>query len=177
MFCSNCGKEIDDNANFCQFCGYQFSPKDVVARNDIEEYLIYNAKKHWITLIPCFIWGFLAIVIFFAALNTKEDIYWIYLFSFCFLSVYPYLRYKFDKIEITNKSFNLQQGIFNIDRINMPLSKINTYYINQGLLGRILNYGSFIFQSGAKAGNSSYNFIENPHKLINIMNNIENYKR
>ena len=21
MFCKNCGKEIDDNSNFCQFCG------------------------------------------------------------------------------------------------------------------------------------------------------------
>lgn len=176
MFCSNCGQEIDDNANFCQFCG-GIQTKNNVVENDTNEYIIYNAEKHWITLIPCFIWGFLLIPSLIAVLNTKEFIDLVWFLAFLFLALYPFLRYKFDKIEITNKSFNLQQGIFNIDRINMPLSKINTYYINQGLLGRILNYGSFIFQSGAKAGNSSYNFIENPHKLINIMNNIENYKR
>lgn len=185
MYCQNCGKEIVDNARFCQYCGQeigQISKKEEVDNkkdcdNENTEYIIYSAKKHWITLVPCFVWGFFLIFSLIAATNTQKGEDWLWFLAFLILTIHPYLRYKFDKIEISNKSFNLQQGIFNIERINMPLNKINTYYINQGLLGRILNYGAFVFQSGAKVGNSSYNFIKEPNKLIEIINNIESYKK
>ena len=32
MFCSNCGKEINDNAKFCQYCGYQ-----ILSNENLEE--------------------------------------------------------------------------------------------------------------------------------------------
>lgn len=44
MFCSNCGKEISDNAKFCQYCGYSFNVEndfkiqnDEIAANKIKQ--------------------------------------------------------------------------------------------------------------------------------------------
>ncbi len=40
MFCSNCGKEIEDNARFCRFCGQKLNETDgagVIARQGIPE--------------------------------------------------------------------------------------------------------------------------------------------
>ncbi len=40
MFCSNCGKEIEDNARFCRFCGQKLNGTDgagVIARQGIAE--------------------------------------------------------------------------------------------------------------------------------------------
>lgn len=170
MFCSNCGKEIDEGINFCSHCGTKTANSEVQIneKTEKEEYVIFSAKKHWITLVPCYIFGLLSLMCLFSGLI-------ILVIPFLLYGIFTYLRYKFDKIEITNKSFNLQWGILNVNRINMPLDKINTYYINQSFIGQLLNYGSFVFQSAAHSGNSSYNYITNPNKLIEIMNNIEQY--
>ncbi len=37
MFCSKCGKEIDDNVNFCKFCGFQVNSLEENLRDDLKE--------------------------------------------------------------------------------------------------------------------------------------------
>lgn len=37
MFCKNCGKEVDDNSKFCQYCGYSFSQPNQEQELNIEE--------------------------------------------------------------------------------------------------------------------------------------------
>ena len=37
MFCSKCGKEIDDNVNFCKFCGFQVNSLEENLRNDFKK--------------------------------------------------------------------------------------------------------------------------------------------
>lgn len=40
MFCSKCGKEINDNANYCLYCGENFNPTQV----DLESQKAYMDK-------------------------------------------------------------------------------------------------------------------------------------
>ncbi len=37
MFCSKCGKEIDDNVNFCKFCGFQVNSLEENLRDDFKK--------------------------------------------------------------------------------------------------------------------------------------------
>ena len=54
MFCKNCGKEIDDNSNFCQFCGaVNSSSKKVDIRQEINKF-IENFKLRKNIAIPMF---------------------------------------------------------------------------------------------------------------------------
>ena len=39
MFCPNCGKQIPDNANFCEFCGARLNNNNNLANNEND---IYN---------------------------------------------------------------------------------------------------------------------------------------
>ena len=84
--------------------------------------------------------------------------------------IYSVLRFKLDKLVVTNKTFYLQQGVINIERITLPLNKIQSMVVQQGLLGRILNYGDIVYQSASKTGTSVYKFVVNPHELTNILN-------
>lgn len=46
MFCSKCGKEIDDNVNFCKFCGFQIkSLEEDLTANLKEEEPVFNQEK------------------------------------------------------------------------------------------------------------------------------------
>jgi len=39
MFCPNCGKQIPDNANFCEFCGARLNNNNNLVNNENN---IYN---------------------------------------------------------------------------------------------------------------------------------------
>lgn len=191
MFCSNCGKELAEDSNFCQFCG-----KSIIKTETLQpktnpktekEFVVYKVKKHWMSLLGTYIWGtwlILNVIGMFllslipteksgSAYQMQDFIIWLILYFV--LALVPFLRYKLDKIEITNKTFNLQTGVLNINKLNMPLDKINILSFKQSILGRILDYGHFVFESAAKTGTTSYKYIQNPDKLNYIINNIENY--
>lgn len=173
MFCSNCGKEIDNSAKFCQFCGNELCLENKEKPKEIktEEQILYTVEKHWVALIPTYFFGtcFL-LTLFVPAKNMEANLIW--LFVFAILALPALLSFIFDKIEITNKSFNMRLGVLNIDRTNIPLKKINVYNIQQSIFGRILNYGNFVFQSAASTGTTAYKYVKNPQELVEIMNNI-----
>lgn len=80
MFCSNCGKQIKENDNFCRYCGYDLRVDAVIDKqpredvfhedelgknindseivnedyklppDDAEEFVLYDIKKHWMAL-------------------------------------------------------------------------------------------------------------------------------
>ena len=61
MFCSNCGKEIDDNAKFCQYCGISFSEKN----NTISKENNKNQNNGCLSQIGSIIGGIVFFVIIF----------------------------------------------------------------------------------------------------------------
>lgn len=52
MFCPNCGKEIDDNANFCISCGKAISQ---MPKAEKENPLRKLKPKHWIIIFAVLI--------------------------------------------------------------------------------------------------------------------------
>ena len=35
MFCTNCGKEVPDGSEFCEFCGTKMKQKEEITKNDV----------------------------------------------------------------------------------------------------------------------------------------------
>lgn len=76
--------------------------------------------------------------------------------------IYRLLRYYFDEIIITTKKFHISIGIISKDAISTPLSNVNNVSYSQGVIGRMLGYGTIYVQSAAQAGGSGYSYIKNP---------------
>lgn len=106
-----------------------------------DEKIILRMKKHLAYLIT---------PIFFTFLTGG---FWI---------LYRLLRFLTDEMIVTNQNFYVKTGVIIKEVFQMPLEEVNNVAYEQGLLGRILNYGTFHFQSAAIAGISACEGISNP---------------
>lgn len=187
MYCGKCGKEVKENSRFCCYCGTELvndslkaEPKPVLSDQSLDkEIVIYCAKKHWMALFPVILilslfTVFYILPLYISRSEVSADIFVVILIILiCFIS--PILRFWLDKIYITNKNFYLQQGILNIEKMVLPVQRIQMFYIRQSLLGRMLNYGHIVFESGAKHGKSTYKYVKNPEELNYVISNIDKY--
>ncbi len=180
MFCSNCGKEIDVESKFCHYCGTAIINSNISSNlnsaTSNTEFVVYRAKKHWMALLPVYLTLAIFVLGFFVSYDVQLLVNSIYYILFTVLIwAGTILRFLLDKIEVTNKTFYMRQGIFNIDKLVLPVNKIQMVYVKQSLLGRLLNYGDMVFESGAKNGQSCYRYIKNPDKLNYVLNNLDEY--
>lgn len=180
MFCSNCGKEIDVENKFCPYCGTAIINSNISSNlnsaTSNTEFVVYRAKKHWMALLPVYLTLAIFVLGFFVSYDVQLLVNSIYYILFTVLIwAGTILRFLLDKIEVTNKTFYMRQGIFNIDKLVLPVNKIQMVYVKQSLLGRLLNYGDMVFESGAKHGQSCYRYIKNPDKLNYVLNNLDEY--
>lgn len=108
-----------------------------------DEKIILRMKKHWGYLI------------------TPKSLFFAFLTGgFWFL--YRLLRFFTDEMIVTNQNFYVKTGIISKEVFEIPLEDVNNIAYEQGLLERILNYGTFHFQSAAIAGISACEGISNP---------------
>lgn len=112
-----------------------------------DENLLYIAKKHWFTLFWPLVFTFISCGIF---------IPW---------AIIAFLRFLWDEIIITDQKVYIKTGVISKSTVTTPLDKINNIHINKGILGRILNYGTVIIQSGAMLGTSGYSCIKSPEEV------------
>lgn len=148
----------------------------MLLKND--EKIVYEAKKHLMSLFWAFVFAPFLLIVLFGAIGagiaTKDfgQLTTGLIFSLILAApvVYSILRFKLDKLVVTNKTFYLQQGVVCIERITLPLNKIQSMVVQQGLLGRIMNYGDIVYQSASKTGTSLYKCVVNPHELTNVLN-------
>jgi uncharacterized membrane protein YdbT with pleckstrin-like domain len=84
-------------------------------------------KLHWTAWIPFWIWVLLAIPTIGITL---------------FVALYVYLRLKYQEQGVTNKRVVLKRGIIGRQTEEMKLKSIETVEIDQGILGRMLGYGT-----------------------------------
>ncbi|MCW5574779.1 MAG: PH domain-containing protein [Burkholderiales bacterium] len=84
-------------------------------------------RLHWVTRIPMAFWLLLAIPSFGITLV---------------LAVYEHLRLRHTEQGVTNKRIVFKTGIISRKSEEMKLGSIETVEIDQGILGRILGYGT-----------------------------------
>lgn len=73
MFCENCGKHIDDDAKFCEYCGVAISEKmEIVEKTTATVYVTKKSKKKPIIIVIVS-----AIILFIAAIVAYSAYEWV----------------------------------------------------------------------------------------------------
>lgn len=98
-----------------------------------DEKVVYEAKTSVWSMLPLLILGFL--LLFAMGLGL--------LFWFA-----AFIRYKTTELAFTNKRVIAKFGFISRRTVELNLSKVESVQVNQGILGRIFNFGTLII-SGA----------------------------
>ncbi len=176
MYCSNCGKEVDENDNYCRNCGNHL--QRIVIKNsnddDVEEIVLYDVKKHWINLVPSVFFTPLFFFYFWNIfLNTHSFFSWVVMAALLGFIFYPIARYKSDKIVITNKYAHLKCGVINPEEVNIPLDKIDLLEVTQSSFGKTLGYGLVTYIAWNEK--LQYGCIVEPEELEYIIENPQKF--
>ena len=134
--------------------GFTFStqPKGIIMGSYIEgtlikdEKVIYEGKISIWSLFPLIILGFIFIGFFGIGI-----LFWIA----------AALRYITTELAFTNKRVIAKFGFISRKTIELNLTKVESVQVNQGILGRIFNYGTLII-SGAGNPQAPISGISNP---------------
>ena len=98
-----------------------------------DEKVIYTGHVSLWSLAPLIVLGLLTVAFFGLGL-----IFWIIAF----------IRYKTAELAFTNKRVIAKFGFISRQTIELNISKVESIQVNQGILGRIFNYGTLVI-SGA----------------------------
>ena len=77
------------------------------------------------------------------------------------LGVIAFLDQVSSEFVVTNKRLVLKQGIIRRRSVELFLSKLESVQVDQGILGRILNYGSIV-PAGSGGTKQAFNKIADP---------------
>lgn len=121
------------------------------------EKIVVRAKKHWMFF---FYPALLTFILFSAASQDSkgEAVAPFAVFSLFWL-FYRIARYFCDEIVLTNQKVHASIGVIARDAMSIPLNRINNIGFSQGILGRIMDYGTIDFRS---IGGTRYSYIANP---------------
>lgn len=126
------------------------------------EQLVYRAKLHWIIFAGPVILFFIAIMFMFQLKNEN-----IVLIGGLFLLISipwvisAFISFKTSEFGITNKRVLIKVGLIRRDSLETLLTKIEGIQVSQGIMGRILNYGTILIK-GTGGTSNPFHKIENP---------------
>jgi membrane protein YdbS with pleckstrin-like domain len=90
------------------------------------ETVVARFRLHWFSRIPLALWIVLGLVTF--------GVTWL-------IAIYEYLRLRAIEQGVTNKRVVYKTGIIGRQSEEMKLTSIETVEINQGVMGRVFNFG------------------------------------
>ena len=121
----------------------------VIAKN---ESLIYQGEISLWALLPLFFWGFVIVVPSLAFMALFSGLFFFYSLVLFFFGVqfwiYAAIYYLTTEIVITDKRIIVKEGWISRTTMEINLSNVETIQVDQGILGRIFNYGNLVL-SGA----------------------------
>ena len=109
------------------------------------EQIVYRARLHWIIFgasIFTVILGIVAAIV----LQTLQHDYWYLGMAFVgvglLLAIGPAIRYVSSEFAVTDKRVLAKHGFIERESIETLLSKIEAISVDQGIVGRVFDYGS-----------------------------------
>ena len=80
-------------------------------------------------------------------------------------SIVPFLRWLTTQYVFTDRRIIIRKGLLTKQGKDMPLSKTNNITFNQGILGRMFNYGNLDIDSGNVDGSLVINDVPNVEEI------------
>jgi uncharacterized membrane protein YdbT with pleckstrin-like domain len=128
------------------------------------EHIVYRARLHWIIFgasILLALLGVLAAII----LQTLQHDYWYLGMAFVgiglLLAIGPAIRYVSSEFAVTDKRVLAKHGFIERESIETLLAKIEAISVDQGIVGRVFDYGTITI-TGTGGTEESFPRISNP---------------
>jgi len=107
------------------------------------EYVMYRTRLHWIVFFWPIVWLFIAIMLF-GESGVPSWVGAVILVMGLITGIKSYIRYVTSEFGVTNKRVLVKFGWIRRDALEIVLDKVEGIRVNQGIWGRILNYGSIV---------------------------------
>ncbi|ARJ43311.1 hypothetical protein B1H58_15560 [Pantoea alhagi] len=114
------------------------------------EEVLYRGKVTLLALIPWVIWG-LILAMFTMGVGLL-------------LIPLGYLSLRSNEAGITNKRLIAKAGLIKRDTVEIPIKKVSSLQIKQGIIGRICGYGSLVISDTGSA-HAPIRFIKDPMRF------------
>jgi len=112
------------------------------------ERIVFSTKLDWIIFVWTIIWFILAVRLLGA--GGDSALTGVFFLLFAILSgITSLINYSNSELGITNKRVIVKMGFIRRNSLGVLLSKVEGIQVNQGILGRILGYGSIIVSGTA----------------------------
>lgn len=132
-----------------------FDPPDISAHllRDEGEVIVDVVDKHWVAYLRAVIAGFVAFLLLVISLFADVKVAWVLLLAAFALACYgavKALAARRDRFVITNMRVFRVHGVLSSNLATMPLSRILDISVQKPLIGRMLGFGHFVFESAAQ---------------------------
>lgn len=131
------------------------------------EQVIYRTKLHWATIGVPIIFTVIIALIILVLLFTGGDaaavgyFFLLFLFIAIIRVISSFIAFKTSEIGVTNKRILIKVGWIRRTSLETLLTKVEGIQVNQGILGRILNYGTIVIK-GTGGTSTPFHKIEAP---------------
>lgn len=118
------------------------------------EVVVDEVGHHWVMYLKPTAWALLGAVLFGGFLVIDLDVAWLLLLGSALVWGWAYYRalsVHMDRFIVTNMRVFRIKGVFSQSLATMPLTRILDITVQKPVLGRILGYGHFVFESAAQA--------------------------
>jgi len=120
---------------------------------DEGEVIVDEVRHHWVAYLVPIVDAVAAAVLLGAAPFVSVDVAWLMLvvsFALLLHAVWGALREHRDRFVITNMRVFRVHGVLTSNLATMPLHRILDIAVKKPLIGRLLGYGHFVFESAAQ---------------------------
>ncbi len=135
------------------------------------ETVLYRTRLHWVSILWSVVFaalfgivGLLLVVVALSDIKGSGDAMWIGLFFIVVaagLGFLGKLRRNSVEMAVTNKRVIIKVGLFSKRTIELFLAKVESIGVNQGILGRVLGYGSVVVR-GTGGTAEPFKHVEHP---------------
>jgi membrane protein YdbS with pleckstrin-like domain len=128
-----------------------------------QEYIVLEVYKHWMASAAAWLRLIVAVPVLVSSWAFEPPLFWV-LFLLAFgvaaQALYAIADEYRDRFVITNQRVFRVHGTFSVQRASVPLGRILDITVKKPLIGRIFNYGHFVFESAAQVqGLSEVRFV------------------
>ncbi len=119
-----------------------------------DEVVVDEVTHHWVAYLPASAYGLVGLLLVLWLPVVDADLGWLVLaFALGLLAVggYKALGVHLDRFVVTNMRVFRVNGVLARSLATMPLTRILDITVQKPLLGRLLGYGHFVFESAAQA--------------------------
>ncbi len=109
-----------------------------------DEHILLQTKIALRRYIGSFIFGGVVMAFGLLLVGDRNRFGWVFIAFALFLIVAPILRYYTSELALTNRRVVARIGVITLRTVEIRLEKIESVSVQQGISGRVLNYGSVV---------------------------------